>query len=286
LANDPDADRLGVAVPNRDRSGWHILRGDEIGVLLADHILRHTIGPDRLVVTTIVSSSLLARMAQAAGVHFAETLTGFKWIVRAGDDRPGLRFVFGDEEALGYCAGTMVRDKDGITAALLFAELVASLAVSGDGRGRGRGRGRTVHDRLDELAAEHGAHVTDQWSVRLEGPRGLALARIAEVMERLRAAPPSHLDGRPVTEVDDLLAGGPLPPSDVVVLRLGLDRVIVRPSGTEPKLKVYFEAVESVYGRDGDVAAARAAAADRISRFRRAIAASTGLSDAIPWFTG
>ena len=267
MANDPDADRLGAAVPNRQQTGWHILRGDEIGVLLADHILRHTGGDDRLVATTIVSSTLLARMAEAAGVHYAETLTGFKWIARAAFERPDLRFVFGYEEALGYCAGTMVRDKDGITAALLLAELVAELGSGG--------KPRTVHDRLDELAAEHGAHVTDQWSIRLPGPSGLA--KVVALMSRLRLAPPAQLAGRPVTEVQDLLAGagGSLPPSDVVVLRLGRSRVMVRPSGTEPKLKVYFEAVEPV--RDSDVGRARAAAADTVGRLRQAMAGTMGL---------
>jgi phosphomannomutase len=268
LANDPDADRLGAAVPDRPRRGWQTLRGDEIGVLLADHILRHTSGGDRLVATTIVSSSLLARMAEAAGVHYAETLTGFKWIARAAFERPDLRFVFGYEEALGYCAGTMVRDKDGITAALLLAELVADLGSSD--------RPRTVHDRLDELATEHGAHVTDQWSIWLPGPAGLA--RAAALMSGLRRAPPSKLDGRSVTEVQDLLAAGGLPPSDVLVLRLGRSRIMVRPSGTEPKLKLYFEAVEPVRG--GDVGRARAAAAKTVGRLRQAMAARMGLDPA------
>jgi phosphomannomutase len=298
LANDPDADRLGAAVPNRQRSGWQRLTGDEIGVLLADHVLRHTSGNDRLVATTIVSSSLLARMAEAWGVHYAETLTGFKWIARVALDQPDLRFVFGYEEALGYSAGTMVRDKDGITAALLLAELVADLAAGGGGGasggrdraggGRGGGRGahgpggarcrRTVHDRLDELAAEHGAHVTDQWSIRLPGPKGSA--RVAALMSGLRKAPPVELDGRSVTEVEDLVAGGSLPPSDVVILRLGRSRIMVRPSGTEPKLKLYFEAVEPV--RDGDVAWARAAAADTVRRLRHAVGVTMGLPNAIP----
>jgi phosphomannomutase len=278
LANDPDADRLGAAVPDRQQTGWQILRGDEIGVLLADHILRHTSGDDRLVATTIVSSSLLERIADAAGVHYAETLTGFKWIARAGLDRPDLRFVFGYEEALGYCAGTMVRDKDGITAALLLAELVADLGSGGTPR--------TVHDRLDELAAEHGAHVADQWSIRLPGPTGKA--RVAALMSRLRQALPTELGGQSVTEVQDLLAGaggyllagagGSLPPSDVLVLRLGRSRVMVRPSGTEPKLKLYFEAVEPV--RDADVGRARAAATDTVRRLRQAMAETMGLDSA------
>jgi phosphomannomutase len=265
LANDPDADRLGVAVVGRDGVSWQPLRGDEIGVLLADHVLSHTSGSDRLVATSIVSSDLLGRMAEAAGVHYARTLTGFKWVVRAADGPPPRRFVFGYEEALGYCAGTMVRDKDGITAALLFAELAAGLKASG----------RTVHDRLDELAAEHGVHLTGQWSVRLEGPQGSA--HIEAAMTTLRSAPPAQLDGLPVTRVEDLAGGGALPPSDVVVLHLGdQTRVTVRPSGTEPKLKVYFEVVEPV-GRGGDVAAARAEAARVLAGLRQAIAVAIGL---------
>jgi phosphomannomutase len=130
-----------------------------------------------------------------------------------------------------------------------------------------------VHDRLDELAAEHGAHVTDQWSIRLPGPTGLA--RVAALMSRLRLAPPTRLGGRSVTEVQDLLAGGSLPASDVIVLRLSRSRVTVRPSGTEPKLKLYFEAVEPV--RDGDVGRARAAAADTVGRLRQAMAETMGL---------
>jgi phosphomannomutase len=264
LANDPDADRLGVAVPTRDGSGWKALQGDEIGVLLADHVLAHSSGADRLVVTTVVSSDLLGRMARAAGVHYARTLTGFKWIVRAGDDHPDRRFVFGYEEALGYCAGTMVRDKDGMTAALLFAEIVAGLKASG----------QSVHDRLDQLAQSHGAHVTAQWSALFEGPDGLA--RIGATMAALRSAPPARLAGHVVTRVDDLWSGGPLPPSDVIVLHLGDQaRVTVRPSGTEPRLKVYFEAAEPV-GADG-VAAARARAAEVVEALRAAISGVIGL---------
>jgi phosphomannomutase len=263
LANDPDADRLGVAVPDRD-ARWRALTGDEIGVLLADHILRHTEGDDRLVVTTIVSSSLLARMAEAAGVHFAQTLTGFKWIVRAGDRLPGSRFVFGYEEALGYCTGTMVRDKDGMTAALLFAELVAGL----------KAEGRTVHDRLDELAARHGVHLTGQWSVRVAEPNGVA--RIAATLRRLRTAPPTRLGSLAVTRVDDLLVGKELPPTDGLVLHGGDHvRVTLRPSGTEPKLKAYFEVVEPVSG--GDVAAARARAAETLAGVRTAVASTVAL---------
>lgn len=269
LANDPDADRLGAAVSSRDggADSWRILTGDEIGTLLADHVLRHTSGNDRVVVTSIVSSTMLSRMAAAAGVHFIETLTGFKWLARSVDSHPGWRFAFGYEEALGYCVGTMVRDKDGITAALLFAELVAAL----------KAEGRHVDDRLDDLARRYGVHVTRQWSSVITGAHGPA--RIGEVMGQLRSDPPSQLDGWPVTKVVDL--EGPesgLPPTDGIILHLGdTARIIARPSGTEPKIKVYFEVVKPV--RDGNVTEARAEGLAAVARLKRATAALTGLPE-------
>jgi phosphomannomutase len=267
LANDPDADRLGVAVPSRPgaATGWQQLTGDEIGILLADHILRHTSGDERLVVNSIVSSTLLSRLAAAHGVHYLVTLTGFKWLARSADAHPDWRFVFGYEEALGYSVGTLVRDKDGITAALLFAELVAALSAEG----------RTAHDRLDDLARQFGVHVTHQWSSVVGGPDGPA--RIAEVVDRLRTDPPAELDGHPVTQVVDLLAGTPdLPPTEGVVLHLGdRVRVIARPSGTEPKIKLYFEVVEPVAG--GSVDEARARGAATVTGLKRALAKRTGL---------
>jgi phosphomannomutase len=218
-----------------------------------------------MVVTSIVSSTMLARMAAGHGVHFRETLTGFKWLARAGDDHPDWRFVFGYEEALGYCVGTMVRDKDGITAALLFAELVAGL----------RAEGASVADRLDDLAREYGAHVTQQWSSVLGGPDGPA--RIRAIVQRFRADPPAKLAGLAVTGVVDLLQGtAELPPTEGVVLRLGdAIRIIVRPSGTEPKVKVYFEVVEPVV--DGQVGPARARGAAVIADLKQAMAELTGL---------
>jgi phosphomannomutase len=250
LANDPDADRLAVALPAPGRTGpggggWRALTGDEIGVVLADWLLEQDSGPDRLVVTTIVSSSMLGRLAAARGVEHAETLTGFKWLARAGLDRPDLRFVYGYEEALGSCVGTLVRDKDGITAALAFAELVATE----------KARGRSPLDRLDDLARELGVHATGQRSVRIEGVDGLDRMRAA--VDRLAAAPPVVLAGVPVTEVEDLRLGRRLPPTDGVALRGDGVRLIVRPSGTEPKLKCYAEAVVPVTART-DLAAARA----------------------------
>lgn len=245
IANDPDADRLAVAVPTPG-GGWRALTGDEIGVALGDWLLSRDVGADRLVATSIVSSSLLARVADAAGVTFVETLTGFKWLARTALARPDLHFVFGYEEALGSCVGELVRDKDGISAALAFAELVAAE----------RAVGRTVLDRLDDLARAHGVHATRQRSVHLDGADGPARARA--VVGRLVADPPATLGGLAVLAVDDLRAGGPLPPSEVVRLRLAGARVIVRPSGTEPKLKAYVEVVVPVAG--GDVATARVAA--------------------------
>ncbi len=268
LANDPDADRLGVAVPSRDRDPhrWRILTGDEIGTLLADHVLGHTSGDERVVVTSIVSSTMLSRMAAAAGVHFIETLTGFKWLARSVDAHPGWRFTFGYEEALGYCVGTMVRDKDGITAALLFAELVAAL----------KAEGRTVDDRLDDLACRYGVHVTRQWSSVIDGADGAA--RIEGVLRQLRRDPPRQLDGWPVTAVVDLeTPESGLPPTEGVVLHLGdTARIIARPSGTEPKIKVYFEVVKPV--RDGNVTDARAEGQAAVARLKHAMAALTGLA--------
>lgn len=243
IANDPDADRLAVAVPDRTGS-WRALSGDEIGILLADWLLSHGEGPDRLVATTIVSSSMLGRLATARGVAYEETLTGFKWIVRPALARPELTFVYGYEEALGSCVGTMVRDKDGITAALAFAELVAVE----------KARGRSVIDRLDDLARELGVHATGQRSVMIPGADGLA--RMRSLVDHLAQQPPSALGGRPVTDVDDLRLGGRLPPTDGVVLRADGVRLIVRPSGTEPKLKCYAEAVVAV-DDDTELATAR-----------------------------
>jgi phosphomannomutase len=251
VANDPDADRLAVAVPvpagGAGRDGWRALTGDEIGVLLADWLLELGEGADRLVVTTVVSSSMLGRLAAARGVSYAETLTGFKWLARAALDRPDLRFVYGYEEALGSCVGTLVRDKDGITAALAFAGLVAAA----------KGAGRTVTDRLDDLARELGVHATGQRSVALAGPGGLD--RAAATVDRLATSPPAELAGMAVGEVEDLRAGGRLPPTDGVVIRGEGVRLIVRPSGTEPKLKCYAEAVVPVTGQV-DLAAARSRA--------------------------
>jgi len=270
IANDPDADRMGAAVPDAATGAWRALRGDEIGAILADHLLRHSaIGPDAVLATTIVSSSLLSKMAAAAGRPFVETLTGFKWIGRAADRIDGGRLGFGYEEALGFCVGDLVQDKDGISAAVVFAETVAELAS----------QGRTVLDVLDDLALAHGVHVTGQWSARVAGADGMT--QLHGAMARLRADPPSELAGRAVTEIVDLVAGDAsrnLPPSDVLIVRVGGGRIVVRPSGTEPKLKCYVEVVEPVGGDGLDSARARAHGA--LADLTAAIAHATGLGDA------
>jgi phosphomannomutase len=231
IANDPDADRCAVAVPAPDvEGGWRMLRGDEVGVLLADWLLQH--GVRGTYATTIVSSSMLAALAAKHGVGYAETLTGFKWIARVAPD-----LVYGYEEALGYAvAPDLVRDKDGVSAALRVAELAAALKANGS----------SLTVRLDELAAEYGRYATDQISVRVDD-----LSVIEQTMDRLRANPPDRLLGHPLT-VEDLL-----PDADVVRWRWPGGRVVIRPSGTEPKLKAYLEVVEP----SGSASAAREALA-------------------------
>jgi phosphomannomutase len=244
LANDPDADRLAVAIPDPEADGgWRPLTGDELGALLADHVLRsQPVGADDVVVTTVVSSRLLSRLAASYGVACGEALTGFKWVVRA--PTPGQRFRFGYEEALGYCVGEVVRDKDGISAALVATELTAQLLASGS----------TLRERLGEIFRAHGVHVTRQRSLRLSGADWLP--RVTEAMGTVRAAPPSEIAQRRLLEVEDLMVGQRLPPSDVLIWTLDGARVVVRPSGTEPKLKCYAEVVVPV-GEGDDVWALR-----------------------------
>ncbi|MEO3793934.1 phospho-sugar mutase [Nonomuraea sp. B10E15] len=259
IANDPDADRCSVGVP-LPGGGCRMLTGDEVGGLLAEHVIAHTSG-DRMVATTIVSSTLLGKIAQAHGVRYGETLTGFKWIIKAG---PGL--VFGYEEAIGYSVGTdaglPVRDKDGIGAALVVAGIAADAKRAG----------RTLLDLLDDQARRYGLHATEQLSIRVSD-----LSLIAGAMSRLRAAPPATLGGRAVLRADDLAGGdGGLPPTDGLRYALEGDaRVVVRPSGTEPKLKCYLEAVVPVAG---EVTEARAVAARELDLLRRELAALLDLS--------
>jgi phosphomannomutase len=313
LANDPDADRLAVMVPGP--GGWRALTGDELGALLGDAVLNGLAGaepgpgsagdpssrpgdpalagrpgdrPDAVtgqpalggrppvVATTVVSGSLLRRLAQAAGVRCVTTLTGFKWIARAGGADGAL--VYGYEQALGYAVRPdLVADKDGISAALLALRLAADLASEN----------KTLTDRLDDLALAHGVHVTRERSLRADGAAGLA--RLADAVARVRKEPPRLLDGQPVT-VTDLrmgaggvadLAGGraerapgqPVPPSDVLIWHAGGHaRVMVRPSGTEPVLKLYAEAVRPARSRD-ELPAARADATEQAERMLTAAAA-------------
>jgi phosphomannomutase len=223
IANDPDADRLGAAIPQPDGT-WRRLGGDEIGWLFADYLLANTEGDDRLVVTTLVSSSLLGKMAAAHGVMVAETFTGFKWIARAVLDRPDRHFIFGYEQALGYLVAPRPLDKDGITAAVLFAEMAAVAAAEG----------RTLQDWLDDIAARYGHHMLADASVRM-APEDAA-ARVAE----LRAEPPTEINGRAVVATEEY------PEANLMRFELeGGVRVQIRPSGTEPKVKLYGEAVDA-----------------------------------------
>lgn len=269
LANDPDADRLGAAVADPSApEGWRALRGDEIGTILAHHLLTHGgVAPGAVLATTIVSSTLLARIAAAAGAPFVETLTGFKWLGRAADPDRVLGFAY--EEALGFCAGGLVRDKDGVTAALLLAEAAAVQ----------RAAGRTLLDVLDELAVAHGVHQTAQWSVRVPGTD--AMDQLTAAMARLRERPPAELAGQAIVAVDDLVSGDAargFVPSDVLIWHLDGGRIVVRPSGTEPKLKAYVEVVEPVSSFD-DLADARTRAVAALDRLVVATAAATGLAD-------
>jgi len=248
LANDPDADRCAAAIPDGHRR-WRVLRGDEVGVLLADDLLRR--GVSGTYATTIVSSTLLGAMVAAHGQRYAETLTGFKWITRAAPD-----LVFGYEEALGYAvAPELVRDKDGISAAVALAALAARLKAAGSGLGQ----------RLDELAREYGLHATDQLALRVLDMRGLGA-----MMSALRAAVPARLLDRSVTAQD--LA----PEADVLVLRFAGGRVVVRPSGTEPKLKAYLEVVLPVSDSPDGIRAARSAADAQLRRLRAEVADALG----------
>jgi phosphomannomutase len=265
LANDPDGDRLAVAVRGAARGaapgpdGWRALTGDQVGALLGAAQLRWTAaqpaGRSRLAATTIVSSTMLSKVAAAAGVAYAETLTGFKWIARAAGGLPGTRFVFGYEEALGYAVGDVVRDKDGMSAGLAMLRLAAEAKAAG----------RSVLDVYDELETAHGVHLTSQVTLRTTDLTG--------VMKRLRADPLTEIAGQPVTSVVDLStaavtgrATGGLPPADVLILHLDSARVVLRPSGTEPKIKCYIEVVEQLGGRA--LAGARQAAADRMGPLR------------------
>ncbi len=252
VANDPDADRCAIAAPVD--GSWRMLRGDELGALLGDDALRR--GVEGTYACSIVSSSLLASMAAAHGQPFTATLTGFKWIGRV----PGL--AFGYEEAIGYCVDPeAVPDKDGISALIRVLTLAAGLEAEG----------RTVADRLDEIATTYGVFENDQLSVRVED-----LSLITAAMSRLRSRPPATLIGQPVQVIDLADGSDELPPTDGVLLAGARVTVVVRPSGTEPKLKCYLEArvplAEAV-----DLATDRARARGLLTDLRREMSSALGL---------
>lgn len=267
LANDPDADRCSAAVPDAGvEGGWRQLTGDQVGALLGLQAARAHQGEGSgegvaatgaVLANSVVSSRLLARIAHAHGVGHRTTLTGFKWISRA----PGL--VFGYEEALGYCVDPeFVRDKDGISACLELAWLAQQRHDDGG----------SLWDELDGLARDFGLHATSPLTIRVED-----LDLIATGMANLRAGGPTTLAGSPVVEVTDLSAGSDeLPPTDGMVFRTAAeDRVVARPSGTEPKLKCYCEVIVPV--GDGDVADARAKAAERLEAVKADMRAALGI---------
>ena len=251
IANDPDADRCAAGI--RSAGDYRMLTGDEVGALLgwwiAERGRRDGSPATGVYAESIVSGTLLERIAADAGLGYATTLTGFKWISKV----PGLRF--GYEEALGYCVDpAAVKDKDGITASLLMLEMVAAL----------KAEGRGPQDVLDDLARRFGLHATSQLSVRVSD-----LALITEAMARLRAYPPASIGGRDVLDMVDLAAGADgLPPTDGLRFTLADARVIVRPSGTEPKLKCYLQVVVPV---DGEIADARATAQSELDALRSSL---------------
>ncbi|SCC16976.1 phosphomannomutase [Pseudarthrobacter enclensis] len=267
LANDPDADRAAVAAKDPDTGTWRMLRGDEVGALLGAHVAaRHAAtaagsgdaGTAGVFANSIVSSRLLARIAAAAGFAHEETLTGFKWISRV----PGL--VYGYEEALGYCvAPDLVRDKDGISAAVLIAELAAAAKADG----------KTIFDTLDELYLQHGLHASDQLSIRVAD-----LGLLDAMMNRLRVSPPESFGASGVEVFTDLAEGsGHLPPTEgLLYVTRDLTRVIIRPSGTEPKLKCYLEVIHQA-GSAAELPAARQAARVSLDEVLRDVSEALGL---------
>lgn len=261
IANDPDADRCSAAIPTA--SGWRQLTGDEIGALLGQQAAQvAALAGSGTLASSVVSSRQLGKIARAHGLTHEITLTGFKWISRAAN------LVFGYEEAIGYCVDpAAVRDKDGISAAVRLAYLAATLI----------GEGKTFTDALDELARRHGLYATSQLSIRVAD-----LALIQQGMARLRSVAPATLAGSAVVEAQDLLAdGGDLPPTDALIYRTEADdRVIVRPSGTEPKLKCYLETVIEVpHDADRDTMAhARERAAERLEQLRADMNEAIGIS--------
>lgn len=233
IANDPDADRCAAAV-NDPRTGWRMLRGDELGALLGEYIARNS--SQGILANSIVSSSILKKIAEHYTLDFRETLTGFKWLAKI----PGLTFGF--EEALGYCVDSLsVNDKDGISAALMLAQLATEL----------KKEDKTLVDLLDEIWLRHGFHGTEQISIRVSD-----LSQIARTLTQIRNNPPQEIAGKKVLALDDLLKPKDgLPPTDGIRIWLeGNVRIIIRPSGTEAKVKCYIEVVTSGPNARGDSA--------------------------------
>ncbi|WP_372592655.1 phospho-sugar mutase [Actinotalea sp.] len=263
LANDPDADRCAAAVVDPHTGAWRMLHGDEVGALLGQELALRQADGAGVLANSIVSSRLLARIASAHGLAHRNTLTGFKWISRVD----GL--VYGYEEALGYCVDPEhVRDKDGLSAALLLAQLAA----------RTKAEHRTLVDVLDDLARRHGLHLSDQLSLRFTD-----LDKIPATMALLRSAPPATLAGSPVVEVVDLAqpqADGMLPTDGMRLVAQDGTRVVVRPSGTEPKVKCYLEVILPVeeHASAGTVGEARRAARARLDAVRLDMAGALGSS--------
>lgn len=246
IANDPDADRCSAAIPERDE--WRQLSGDEIGSLIGDQIARIGALTGGTLASSIVSSRLLKEIAGRHGLTHESTLTGFKWIARVPD------LIFGYEEAIGFCVDPDgVRDKDGISAGLMLAYITSSL----------RSKGMTVSDRLDEMAIKHGVYLTAPVTIRVSD-----LGLMPATMAHLRANPPTMLAGFPVVSTEDLTEGSDeLPPTDaIVLLNERGDRAVVRPSGTEPKVKCYLEVIEPV---TDSLSQARSAASARMSRLQQ-----------------
>lgn len=259
IASDPDADRCAAAAPIHGQ--WRLLSGDELGWLLGDEALRR--GVHGSYACSIVSSTLLGVMAAAHGQPFANTLTGFKWIGRVPD------LVFGYEEAIGYCCDpAWVRDKDGLTAMVLVLRLVAELKAIG----------QTLGDRLDELALRYGLYSTNQLAFRVSD-----MSVIHAAMSRLRDDPPQELGGEPVTFRDLATLPVPtdpireLPPTDAVEFTGPRTHVVVRPSGTEPKLKCYLEVRIDPTVTRADLPGARRRGDERIQQLRSQLSAVLGL---------
>jgi phosphomannomutase len=252
IANDPDADRCAIAVIVDGE--WRMLTGDEVGVLLGEDALRR--GIRGTYACSIVSSSLLSAMAAAYRQPFVYTLTGFKWIGRV----PGLGY--GYEEAIGYCVDPdAVPDKDGISALIMVLALTAGL----------KAEGQSLADRLDDIARRYGVYQTDQVSVRVTDPK-----IITSAMGRLRAHPPRTLAGQPTSVLDLAHGSHELPPTDAVLITSEMSKVVVRPSGTEPKLKCYLE-IHLSTPRSADLAASRAEARSILATVRSEMSAVLGL---------